>query len=627
MSWLDIVNFGAVPSLKTLTDSASFRKYLDEYSRGAVLSEKFWLGYALLAALVFDTLIKRLLDNPSQFGIPGRETVERSFQGDEPLSEFPGASRQGRMILHLTRMYRDLISVRSVADLETRSKQVTDGVVNPLRIWVDQFIFKSGDGKKEISADEALSLAGPVFLHYNAHDVRFVKLAFNHHFRQDQQHLGQARRLPEDFFEGYKVTLLFLWKELMGEGNAKFENYEKVQASKTWAQFNSLYGDVQDEIDEGIEAELHKISATKKRPFDTKFATMLAVRGRRTSPRTLERRLDERFLHYIVRIVDEEWTNEAGGGCLVALSGAIQTSADKVRVIRFVHPEPGGHGFGYAVLLYNHHLFWNYSQWWLFHNFCGDNSGTASGAHNEIEKFLTEHKSRLSVTSFKIRAKDLVDYIHTHPRPAISGFPQELGDYFETETLSGLRRLLERTRDGEQKAKGVALELLAVKLLSSRGFETVWSYGKKQVGKEVDVVGFKLEGDEGLFQLAECSNYWEEEDELIDEMEGKIALAEKSIPILLKEFGSPKIANFKVRGTIITTDGLDPKLNRKQGDVEILDKEALKAECKARNIGWPGVLDSVFPDKKFIPTVEFGSLAGFKQAVEQDFEEEKDDPS
>jgi hypothetical protein len=619
MGWYEIMHFGVVTVFESLTSADSLKSYLSENPQ-ANPSQNFWLGHSLSTALVIDRLIHRVLDDPALFGISGKETVERAYQGDSPLTEYPTASKQGRLILGLATMFRPVLAVRSLTDFEVCSKQVRTDLVALLKKWVDQFVFMTVDDSNEISSTTVLENAGPVFLHFFSHDTRFIKLAFNDHFRQNQQHLGQARQLPEDFFEGYKASLVCGWRQLIGQSLPGFQGLSKLYGVETWKGFADLYGDIQTEIDEKFEEDLKKVTARKRKPFDSSFILQIAGPHRRVSPRTIERRLDEKFLHYVVRIIDEEWTGEATMGLIVALRGLVAISQDKVRVIRFIHGDADGSRFGYAVLLYAPNFLWNYSQWWLFNDFCNDYSGNESSSHKAIEDLLVELKSKVSVTSFRVDAEYLTEYVHTHPRPKTEGYPEELADYFETETLSGLRRLLAKTQNREQKAKGVALELLMVTLLSCRGFETRWSFKPKHIGKEFDVVGLKREGSKATLHVVECSNLWE--DELIPELEGKIALLEGNMSSLLGEFRSTKVDEVKVVGSIATTDALDPKMTRTLGNISIIDREALRAECKEVKIGWPGIMDKIFPPKRFVPTINLGFGGEFKEMAEGVFMEE-----
>lgn len=599
------MDFGAVSVLSALTDSKSLRRGLDD----SEANSDSWLGYGLAIAVVIDRTINSVLDHPSRFGIRRTETIERSFQGEMSFLEFPLHSKQGRLISSLASSVKPFKAVRTFEQFETVASGFRGSMLNELAAWVEGFRFSNLKGGAEITASEVLSNTGPVYLHFYLHDIRFVKLAFNHNFRQDEQHLGQHRLMPEMFFPGYKRALVHAWRSLAGDRSASMTSFSKLQRAGSWRELEALYYEIQRDTDEKFEAKLRAVGASKK-PSKAAFTSLLGD-ARPRSHRTLEERLDQRFLHYQVRIVDEEWTGQATTGFIVAVKGAIQHIGGKVKVIRFIHPRPEGNGFGYAVLLYSPNLIWDYSQWWLFHDFCDDFDTMGNSSREVIEKLLAEQAASLSITSFKVRANELFEYVRTHPKQETKGYPKEFADYLETETLSGMRRLLSRSEEARQVAEGAALELLALQLEMRKGYDARWRFKPKSLGKEFDVFGVKMEHKAVRIHLIECTNDWD--DELVPELEGKIALVEGNPKVILSEFRTPQTESLKVTGSILTTDALDPKLKRNQGPIAVIDRARLKADCRRYRVDWPDVLDKVFPAKEFVPTVTIGSLGDLKK--------------
>jgi hypothetical protein len=613
--WFDLADFGAAPVLRALMDSKSLKRGLNE----SEANSDSWLGYSLAIAVVIDRTINSVLDHPSRFGIRRTETIERSFQGEMSFLEFPIYSKQGRLVTALASSVKPFKAVRTFEQFEAAASGFRGSLLNEFAGWVEGFRFSNLNGGAEITVGEVLRNAGPVYLHFYLHDIRFIKLAFNHNFRQDEQHLGQHRLIPEVFFLGYKRALVHAWNSLAGKQLASMTSISKLENVGTWKELEALYYDIQGDTDDEFEAKLRALGASKKKSSKAAFTSLLGD-ARPRPHQTLEERLDQRFLHYQVRIVDEEWTGQATTGFLVAMEGAIRHIGGKVKVIRFIHPRPEGNGFGYAVLLYSPNFIWNYSQWWLFHDFCDDFDTMGNSSRQVIEKFLAEHATNLSITSFKVRANELFEYVRTHPKQETKGYPKEFADYLETETLSGMRRLLSRSEEARQVDEGVALELLALQLEMRKGYDARWRFKPRSLGKEFDVFGVKMERKTVHIHLIECTNDWD--DDLVPELEGKIALVEGYPKAILSEFRTSQAESQKVTGSIITTDALDPKLKRNQGPVAIIDRERLKADCKRYRIDWPEVLDKVFPAREFVPTVTVRSLGDFKKLSDRIFKED-----
>lgn len=611
------MDFGSAAVLSALMDSESLCKLPQESSQKAASGS--WLGYTLAIAVVIDRTINCVLDYPSRFGIRQTETIERSFQGDVEFSEFPARSKQGNLISALASSLKPFKAVRDLEQFEAAASEFRVTLLNEFKDWTEGFRFSNLKGGSEVVTEEVLRYAGPVYLHYYLHDIRFVKLAFNHNFRQDEQHLGQHRLIPDIFFPGYKRALIHAWSCLAGEWSASMKSLSKLAAAGGWKEFERLYHEVQCDTDERFEAKLAALGGSWTKPSKAAFSSVVKT-ARPSSHRSLEERLDQRFLHYQVRIVDDKWTGRATTGFLVAVQGAVKHIGGKVKVIRFIHPGPEGNRFGYAILLYSPNFIWNYSWWWLFHDFCDDFDTMGNSSRHVIEKMLAEHRANLSVTSFKIRASELFDYVRTHPKQATKGFPKEFADYLETESLSGMRRLLSRSEEALQTAKGIALELLVLQLETKKGYHAKWRFKSKSLGKEFDVVGVKTAGDIASIHLIECTNDWN--DELVSELKGKIALVEGNPKAVLAEFHTKNIQSQKVTGSVITTDALDPKLRRNQGSVTLVGRDGLKAECEKNDIEWPNAIDKVLPERKFIPTVTISGVGDIEKLADDVFEED-----
>ena len=153
--------------------------------------------------------------------------------------------------------------------------------------------------------------------------------------------------------------------------------------------------------------------------------------------------------------------------------------------------------------------------------------------------------------------------------------------------------------------------MLALQLEMRKGYDARWRFKPKSLGKEFDVFGVKMEHKAVRIHLIECTNDWD--DELVPELEGKIALVEGNPKVILSEFRTPQTESLKVTGSILTTDALDPKLKRNQGPIAVIDRARLKADCRRYRVDWPDVLDKVFPAKEFVPTVTIGSLGDLKK--------------
>ncbi|MHB1868020.1 MAG: hypothetical protein ACYCPP_03645 [Nitrososphaerales archaeon] len=587
--------------LSILVDVEAFGNYLKRIKVSK--NDKLSLGYSFLIASIIERLIDAVLFDPLLFGVKQNKLVQRSHQKDVPYSEFPDKSNIGKMILNLSNLYRGLLPVRTFSGLRSSVKPIREFLVPELVQWGKNFEFHNRHGEK-IPFVQAQRDLSAIFLLYNMHDVKYVKVALNHTFHRGKRYEPQFHELPvtissQRFFDGFKLGLMYLWQTLLGE-EAKSGFMTEVLGAKDWNEYYLAFPVVKAQVVEQAERRVDELAyaVSHRQAFHWLKRTPSKDGRRRTD---FMDKLDEAFAKYEVRIVSEKYTAKVASGLIMALLGAMEFYPDSTRVIKLIHSESKGRNrYSYAVFINVPIALGDESEWWLFFDFCDDYSPRGLSAFRPIESFIQAHLARLKISTIRIKAGQLLVYVQTYPDFSKSIMDPMMREFNNLGTLSGLRLLLVGDRMEKSFAKGIILELLTYSLLTRLGYNARWRFKQAILGKEIDVLAFR-ETDSGENELLviECSTVYSPE--LLWEIESKMQLVQSKMDDLIKIFEPKSRGRAKVSGWLVTTSKIDLTDERTSSNIRIQDWGRLTKLCKEMGIDIPRGLDDLLRKEEFPP--------------------------
>ncbi|HEV2138929.1 MAG TPA: hypothetical protein VGR53_08805 [Nitrososphaerales archaeon] len=584
------------------------------------------LGFSFASCLALQRLIQAILDRPAVFGAGYDETVERAFQSDVSFLEMPTGSAQGRIIVKIARYYRPLLAIRSFEGIEAAINPVRSQLLPALHELSEKYDVSPKFSELFVAPSDAFRHTALVGLHLFYHDVKMVKVAFNATFGRSEDSWAQMIRLPEvidkrqKFFEGYKLSVGYLWRALLGGEANRHPSIAKMLESTSWKEFNSCYKVIQSDIIDPIENDVDVFGGSPvfivKSKVDEEFLERLSKDQGGDSivqEYSDEEKLDRIFLGYPVRLVDHDTTASNTSGLIIALSGACSVTKAKVKVRRFVH----GHHFSYALLIPASSNVADYSTWWLFYDFCSDDSGMGSAGYNEVEKRLQRLSDRLEVEEHRVNNLVLRDYSESHSEMAQFEAdepdfdPNDLGSIMGRKYSQSFRKRLQSSREEIGKLKGTTLELIVAVLMSRSGYRIAWGFQNSAIlgDSEIDLLALRSESGVTEMVVMECTTAFDKT--LLSETGKKMGKVANSMLDVAKQLHwtvNPESST--VKGLIVTTDPEKVPGNPLPSNMAVWYRKELLEICEANGMK-AHMVTQMFPERNVPEVIQMSSIDDF----------------
>jgi len=611
-----------VPILNKLVDVHSFFKFIESHSAHYGDRNALALGYCFASCLALTRLIRSVLDAPAVFGGIYDEAVERAFQSEVSFLEVPTTSIQGRMVVGIAQLYKPLLGINSFNRIETVMDPIQDRLLPALRNVLTNYN-ASNDQNHFPNLESALHHTAIIGLHLFYHDVKMVRIAFKNTFRGSKGLWAQSVKLQEvinkkqKFFEGYKLAVGYLWHSLLGGEASNYASISRMLESTTWKKFAAFYKIIQVEIIDPLEREVDVFGGSRvfiaESNVDSRILEQLCGsygENSKVQKPSDEERLDRIFLGYPVRLVDHDATASNTTGFIVAVSGATSQLKDKVKVRRFLH----GHHFSYAVLITASSNLADYSTWWLFHDFCTDDSGMGSAGYFKVEQCLQSLGNRIELEEHHIDSLILRNYSENHSEMAQFELDEpdsdkSLDNVMRRRYSPSFRMQLTSAKGRIVNLNGMLLELIASTILSQEGFRVNWRYKNSQIlegDSDIDVLAITTNSNRAELIVVECTTAFDVK--LVSELNGKIAKVTNSVTEIVRQLDwSISLGSYTVTGLIVTTDSEITLENSIPSNMVVWYRKQLLEKCKAHGIK-PEAVAQLFPEK-FVPeTIEISSL-------------------
>lgn len=476
--------YAMMPSLERLLDIENLQIFFQK--SGMEMKDSLSQGYGFLVASQITRLIEWCVENPSSIGMEENLLLCRAFFVGLPFHRLPCDSRLGRFVRNLYELCRALIGVSSWTQMKKVSMQVNELLLKPMKIAFDYAtdIEISGVQKEKfteiklkILEDASLSL----FKMFD-HDIIDIKIAFNHTYKKDSSEFVQSIKLPtklgkQEFFEGYKVGVMYLWFSFRGPRYFRSDIFRKIRGTENWEALEEFFDKMGEERYDDFDKieqldRIFKLPSAIERNFPKHiFKKMTDSTLFKQGKKTKSERLDEALMYYSIHMLHVHNEIQA---FTVLLKGYTSINEGVTKVIKFVHRQEPGNNFSFAILMESFGLISDFSSWVLLYDFATDYSGNGGTAYNYTMNTIRSLGKKVSVTDFEVGEG-------------------ELKSYAEESKMHTLETHLRQTDKSNEKLRSQLLELTAVYVLSRMGFAVHWGYSRSDVlrGKEIDALSIR----------------------------------------------------------------------------------------------------------------------------------------
>ncbi len=519
----------------------------DEYSK----------GYSFTLAFAISSIIDHVSDDSScsyVLDLPHDELLRRASYGYIPNRKKPAYTRTGILIRNLTELYTPLLRVETWNDLDKASGDIKKYIIAPFNKAFDETISVT-DKYKNLNKRYLLEYSSLFMAHLYFHDITKISIGY----RSTYNNRGPPEYTigSQKFFEGYKLSVEYLWFSFLGPSYAKCKSLSKIQKTKTWGVFDHLFEPINFAILKPLEARTGINSLVSDIFFKEvtlrRFPIARKLIFERQIQKTQEERLAEKLRWYPIQIIDDYYENSRTGFETV-LKGALHKN-QKPDVIKFIHPEERGNFFSFGILTEDSF------GWWLFFNFATDFSGGGSIDYEHVMMLINRNKRKINFSNFEIDSSSLKRYAEVDTR------------------INYLEKELKDSKEKLNEVRGKNFELFVTLLFSKRDFNVFPRV--KFHGREIDMLAIQsTKGRDKIFCI-ECTIPFgaNVRNKLELEVKEKIVLLKENLQELEGKLNL-KLKNPIFDGRIVTLSNC----HFKNDGIKIIDFKILKGLCKRYNV-------------------------------------------
>ena len=516
-------------------------------------TEDLFEGYRFFIKTISRGLLDTLSRSPS-LHLDSNLTFDRALNRGIPLDKIRNTCQK---VTFLKNLYKQLQFAWKSSDSETLETNLGN---------IQKIVLQSIDSL----LTNNVSIAKEYAKYGTEKVIRRLKINYVLVFLNDTRHhgtplgyyfsLSSKRFLEEQYaqrvFNGYKLTLFYLWQKLLSEESVQSSQLiEAIANAKNWDELDETF-EIARDLEAEIEKEFHlnfgfekyfkvvkpiNASIWDKKLFDKVPEPMLSK----------EENLQQELLWYPVQAMSGMIFNGVATFARllvgdVRLKRALN-NPDKTIIARFIHPleyptAENQHDYTYAIVVDAFGTIADYSGWMVFYDCCGDYSGFAGSEHQFSEMVIKQLLPNLEVKDLTMSKKELLEYLEL--------FSGNLNDEYETINVKipvegeikkqkeVLRSLSSTATIAHQNTKiqaykGYLLELLAYYYLAEKPFIR-WRYRNQKIlgDDEIDIIA--RDEKKALLLISCMSSYaGTKVQKLVDQSK----LVETKKDLFVKEFG------------------------------------------------------------------------------------------
>ncbi|MFC2044670.1 hypothetical protein ACFLT8_05730 [Chloroflexota bacterium] len=483
---------GIVYLLNLATDVVGFKEWLVT-QRGTGATAQVFKGYVFgLGTLI--RLLHMAIDFDFSLKLTEDFTFSRARFYGTPIAEVPNSCQKAILLRNINRASRQLLGTKSWAQMEQNAKEFSEVILAPLQRL--SLVSKLRLPKITPDYETAVNFIAQWHMHLFLHDTR---RGYPHGYRQPMLNDRLTSERLAEVFEGYKLTVQYIWFKLLGDWFIH-SVAANIHNAADWKRFDEYYRPVQHELIDPKEKltglyggfnTLLVVKAGAKRTISELLEPMA-----KEQPLSLEKELQRKFLWYDIELVDASSAIFNGVIAFISvLNGAVVFrqrigNSDRVLVMRVKHPAGGTirgrpkFDYSYGVLMEGHGSFGisDYSGWLLFYDCCGDYSGFAGSQYAMAEQEIQQHLKQKTIEVHETTIeKDT--FLKLMKAKLLSTTKDVMHEAIQTR--SNLRSVENRLG----AACGLLLELLGMRhyyRTSSEPARIEWSY--ERLGQEIDLI-------------------------------------------------------------------------------------------------------------------------------------------
>ncbi|PPD58557.1 helix-turn-helix transcriptional regulator [Dehalogenimonas etheniformans] len=495
---------GVIYLLSLATDSAGFKDWLVK-QLGIEVNPHVFNGY-MFALSTLIRLLHMALDLDFSLDLTEDFTFSRARFYGAPIAEVPNSCEKAILLRNVNQAARKLLNTKSWAQIEQQAKEFDKMVTVPFQRISTVTTLRLP--KVTPDYETAVNFIGQWHMHLFLHDTR---RGYPHGYLQPMLNERLEKERLDEAFDGYKLTVQYLWFRLLGN-----EFHRSIAANihkaTNWREFDQYYRPIQHELIDPKEKVTHLFGG-----FNTliganngakqKISELLQPQAKE-QPLPLGKDLQRRFLWYDIELIDASSTVFNGVMAFISiLNGLVvlrtrSNNPEHILVMRVKHPAGGTingrpkFDYSYGILIegYGNLGISDYSGWLLFFDCCGDYSGFAGSQHAMAEQEIQLHLKQKSIEMHEVTVeKD--KFIKSMQGKLLSTTKDVMHEAVQTKS----DLLLEGNRLGA--ARGVLLELLGMRHYYKNHSGTLrieWSF--ERIGQEIDL----LIGSADQLTFVEC---------------------------------------------------------------------------------------------------------------------------
>ncbi|WNY22875.1 hypothetical protein MmiHf6_01630 [Methanimicrococcus hongohii] len=481
--------FGTLNNLKILGDINAFKDWLTaEYGITECEFEKnLFEGYkysieTLIRIFIDKILLEYSLDIETDF------LFDRACSEGINIEKIPTTCEKRKVVQKINSELEKIEKAENIRDFEKRFKNFKKVVMEPFEIIYDEYIETTNKNSTKADALTRTSIHIAYLDLTNCERMEpfgyYVVILNRNNYKNNSLFL----------LDGYKFSLQYLWKVLLGD-DYKNTCIEEIHNATLWAkQYDEdlnliekpgiTINNFSNKISDIIFNQKNDIfdSFFKMKKKDQKYYSILKrVQSNSFSdPKfKMNEKIDQMLLWYKVDLLGSSRSDVFNGiktFCQL-LIGSVEfrkrnKNSDKTIIRKFIHPneKTEGNDYTYGILIESRSILADYSGWLLFFDSCTDYSGLGGSEHMFAETIIDEliNRDLVELKELVVPKYELFNIIFKKRTPTHEN-RKEFEDHYE-EISYNYENLLKRNKLLETKlddARGFLTELLTYYSIST----------------------------------------------------------------------------------------------------------------------------------------------------------------
>jgi len=534
--------------LKTTTNISELEKWLRKY-HNKVLDKTFLSGYKFFLNTVIRCLIGQIEADYS-LGLKKDYTFLSAIFKSIPIKDIPNTCEK---IIFIKNIWKSMRTLRKAGNWDDLKKSINK--IRPL-LKLFENIYRNSSLLIKMKKSDALKLITQyytlIFLNDTSRNIPKGYISVS--TIPSSETSKPFERYSKQYFEGYTLTLEFLWFKLLGKEKfektsikdlhraydmykekvteeIKFESSifkedkkleEEMLKYKEWMALHYFFSEINEKIIKPQEEKIKKnlsfeqlfLIKTINKKFFQEFLGKAdePVYMRKKKREEIKKWLDYKLLWYDLEVLSSTGRIFSGvPAFLSVLIGLGNISKDKVLVKIFKHPEKDVKGFRYSygilVPSFGTSGLTDYSGWLIFFDCASDFSGFGGSLYLYAKTFieLLEKEGRIDIEEIEVEMETFKEYIKEKAATSIFDVIKIKNPLGDVVPILDIYEIEKQKDEFINSIKGILFELLVLLWLyenKKEKFEKIYHNEDFEKG-EIDI--YCISKKENKVFLFECT--------------------------------------------------------------------------------------------------------------------------